>query len=745
MHRRGEPLDQLSIIATGEVEATLDGHTFTLGKTDVIGLCDLFPQSHSRTYTAVSDVTVYQYPCDGIGAADALLRGNADIGYLMVSSLCRQVADLLQFMSRLKHEAQSAYELVNELYPKYERLCKLYGFASKKLPGLPDITIFPESLSFEDWLCDYYMELRDLNPGAHKNFFYSNPGISSGFIRRCADDTVRVAEACHALYEYIKSISQLLLDSGGLDLFSVISELHVGSVNIKGADEAVEALIEPLTWLLSDLTGVDHDYFQARLDAYGDELSAKRASQVVADAPVIEGMSQNLKDSLETILKYSDCPEELCNKFTRCVRAYTDLPDRISSDDEAYDLRKDLTSMFYEIYQHVFVKSLSDPTPPTVIKMFLNFGYVDPALAGYENADYLYSVADSVKGDPSMGVYTICEWLTAIYNGEVEPSLSEFDMDYPAFVRDLKRTQKLDDGDVARLLANQDRKLRYEMENAFPVVNRITFGNPSKFCPLFADHNLLRRIGDILVTPQQIKDALDYIRGIDFSAFYRSTSYSNHKIGVPNETVSVEIMPNFILMPNIGVRGSMWQEVEGRVRTTASRMFMPMFLDNDVKTLVMRMTGEFRWEICKRVQGARWNDVTDPSLTSLYSDYLQFYMNNRSISMPTMLDIRNELSSARNNFKTVFVSNYVVWLQNESNGSARLNSIATTVLMTFCPFAAPIREKLANNMRYAEPLSRYRARQSRRVQHLNKLIQRLRQQGKQPPQELLDELEHAKR
>ena len=528
-------------------------------------------------------------------------------------------------------------------------------------------------------------------------------------------------------------------------MFSIIVELHIDSLNIKGADDALTSLLEPLKWLLPDLTGIDQGHYQDRLDSYSRRLTAKRSSQEITLSPVVAGFNQSLHDSLQTILSYSGCPEELCNKFTSCVQNYTDLPDRVSTDDEVYELRKETTTLFYEIYHHVFVKTLIDPSPPTVVKMFLNFGYVDPNLAGYDNADYLYSVADSIKGDPKLGVYTISEWLTAVYFGDKEPSLSEFDMDYPAFVRDLKQRQNLDEKEVANLLKNQDRKLRFEMENVFPVVNRVTFGHPSKFCPLLADHNILRKLEDILVTPAQISSILDEIRSIDFSVFYRETSYANHKVGLPSEVVNVEILPNIILMPNVGIRGSMWQEIEGRVRTTPARMFLPIFLDNDLKSLIVKLSGEFRWEMCKRVQGSRWNDLTDPSLTSLFCDYLQFYMNNRNISMPTMLAIRNELSSARNNFKTVFVSNYGAWLLNESKGSARLNSIAINVLMTFCPFSANIREKLATNLRYAEALNRYRARQNRRTQHLNRVIQKVRQSGKSVPQELIDELEYSRR
>jgi len=174
-------------------------------------------------------------------------------------------------------------------------------------------------------------------------------------------------------------------------------------------------------------------------------------------------------------------------------------------------------------------------------------------------------------------------------------------------------------------------------------------------------------------------------------------------------------------------------------------MFMPVFFENDLRTLVMRLVAEFRWEMCKRIQGSRWNDLTDPSLTSYFCDYLQFYMNNRSIAMQTMNEIRNELSSARNNFKTVFTSNYIMWLQNESKGMARLNSIALGILMTFCPFTAAVREQLKTNMRYNEALNRYNVKRQKRVQRLTLIIKKLSQSGKGVPQELRDELEFAKR
>ena len=750
LHSEGDPLEHISLIAEGEVEGTFGGHTVLYGKTDVLGLCDLLSNVHKHTYTAISSVTVHPFPCEGVDSLESMMQKNADIAYLMVSSMCRQVTELLQYKARLQLSADSSFDMINELYEEYSRLSKSFASVPKKLPGLEEITKFSGDDPVDDWISHYYDEINDLDPTIHRSFFHGNPGIETGFLRRCIEDFSKVLTACSVYQEYLRGITSLLLNEDGYDLFSLISDLHLSSLSIKDADSAIEALMAPLTEELSDMTGIDSDYYQSRLDAYWDALEDKRQSVDATDmseatSSVDQGVNPNLLDSLKTILDYSGCDAETAEDFTISVNEYTELPDRASTEDEAPELRRKLTKMFYVIYKLVFHKTLEDPSPPTVVKMFLNFGYVDPALAGFANANFLYSIADSYKGDPENSIFTGSEWLTSIYNGDRDPSLSEFDMDWPTYLRDLKNQKQIDVKEEARLLADKDEKLKYEMENAFPVVNRVTFGNPSKFCPLFADHNLLREPETTLVTPEKINAIISEIRDLDYSVFYRETGYTNQKLGITSETISVEIRPNIVLMPNAGLRGSMWQEIEGRLRTTPARIFLPIFLEGDLRTVVMRLVGEFRWELCRRIQGSRWNDLSDPSLTSYFCDYLQFYMNNRSLAMQTMTEIRNEISAARNSYKTVFVNNYIMWLQNESKGMARLNSVALGILMTFCPFNADIREALTKNMRYNEALTRLGAKRNKRLQRLTLLIKKLNQNGKAAPQELLDELEFAKR
>lgn len=769
----GDSLDKVLLIMDGEVESCSGSFRATLGKSDVIGLCGKRDGVSGYTYTAISDVSVYEYPFEDIDSLDSILSENADIGYMFVKSAATQIAKLARHKKHLSDEAHSIYNVIHEFSDEYTRLCGVYGYTASTVPGLDELKEFEGDLTVTGWIDIYYDEIGALAPNTLKSFFHGNPGIGKGFLIRCVDDYTKLMDHCKPYHEYLQTVTEMLLCTTGNDLFSYVSDLHMSTISIEGADFAIEALMVPLCEKISQLPGISKRYYQDRMHTYWDELETKR------DAPSMEGtdffgdfadepeaqakqpsdsqdeqqtnlgnipkaLDPALKSSLKTILDYSGCDKETAEKFSELVKAFTDLPDRSSTDDDIPDLRRDLSKAFYVIYRHVFLKTLKDDSPPTVIKMFLNFGYVDADLAGHENAGFLYSIADSFKGDSSNGVYTIAEWLRAIYEGKREPSLSEFDMDFTEYVRDLKKQKQIDAAEEKKLLANQDEKLKYEMENAFPVVNRVTFGNPTKFCAPFADHNVIRKLSDTLVTADFVKETIEEIRGIDYSVFFREQTFSDTKTKLVNEIVNVEVTPNIILMPNVGIRGSMWQEIEGRVRTTPARMFMPVFLENDKRTIIMRLIADFRWELCKRMQGTRWNDMTSPSLTSYYCDYLQFYMNDRSIAMQTMTDIRNELSSARNNYKTVFINNYVMWIQNESKGMSRLNNIAVKHMMRFCPFVAPIRKKLENNARYREGLNVFNVNRKKREQRLVLLVKKIRQSGKEVPPEIMRELDITK-
>ena len=60
----------------------------------------------------------------------------------------------------------------------------------------------------------------------------------------------------------------------------------------------------------------------------------------------------------------------------------------------------------------------------------------------------------------------------------------------------------------------------------------------------------------------------------------------------------------------------MWQEISGRRRNSKGRFLLPAFLDTDIDAAMVKLFGRFRWELCRTIQGAAWNNIQVKSLTS---------------------------------------------------------------------------------------------------------------------------------
>ena len=81
-------------------------------------------------------------------------------------------------------------------------------------------------------------------------------------------------------------------------------------------------------------------------------------------------------------------------------------------------------------------------------------------------------------------------------------------------------------------------------------------------------------------------------------------------------------------MPNVGMKAMMWQETAGVKRDTSARFVFPVMTIYSLQDMMIETCGRFRWEMCRKIQGMRWNDITEKSLISEYCDYIQYYRKN---------------------------------------------------------------------------------------------------------------------
>ena len=232
--------------------------------------------------------------------------------------------------------------------------------------------------------------------------------------------------------------------------------------------------------------------------------------------------------------------------------------------------------------------------------------------------------------------------------------------------------------------------------------NRITYGKITTFCPVMHKKDFIRSIDQLIVSSITINSAIGNLLQLDYSCFYREVFFAAPEYGIERTEIMKEVLPDVILMPNIGSRAMMWQETAGVKKDTPARFVLPVMTASDLDDMLMETMGRYRWEICRKILGVRWNDIREKSLTSEFYDYVQFYRKNRDLSQEAKEKVKAELVHAKNNYREVFVADYVNWMKYESQGNFRLNKVSRRIISEYVPFRREVRKKLEENPMYKE-------------------------------------------
>ena len=246
----------------------------------------------------------------------------------------------------------------------------------------------------------------------------------------------------------------------------------------------------------------------------------------------------------------------------------------------------------------------------------------------------------------------------------------------------------------------------------------MTYGKITTFCPVLNEDDFINSVEKLALTSEKLEVAINKIRDIDYSIFYREVLFRDAAHGVNQEPIMKEVLPDVILMPVVGSRGAMWQETANVKTDTSARFLFPIFMTGDLDEQMAENMGRYRWEICRKIQGVYWNDIREKSLTAEYCDYLQFYRKNNNLSVEAKEKVKLALSRSRNNYREVFAKEYQNWLKFESKGSFRLNKVARDILIQYCPFAKDIRQSLKTNPVFESAFNKLEINNQKKVQRI---------------------------
>lgn len=740
--KKGDRVKGLYVILKGSVRAVSKNDDVDLEAGSIIGLMESASGVYLCDYVANTDCVFYGYSYNETADYKKIFAEEEKYIAVFTMSAMHQTSMLLKRYAVFYKMAQDYYAFLLNIYGEYKKLCDDYQIPKKPFQRLSIATPLRLPEQIADWTMEYYERMAALSLKSIDQILGRDTSIGMGEILNAACWMQRSLSLIETIKEYLMVQRELLLSGGGEDIFQMYFELAK-----KASASGVEGEhLEPVQKKLSEIME-----FARTSQLYPEKLMNVRFQEyesydfyqkgfeetaVWEEEPEEEAYEELRKDYLTQILEYTDCEKGKAENFRRLLNEYRTLPDRLATTDDVRKLRRQITQDFYHIYELAFFRTLEGGRIPSAVKMFLNFGFMDEEMAGEDNANSLFDMAQELFQCKADNVYTMYEWLLSIYRGENEPSRNEFDMDYMGYLNEQKKTGHITADQMRRMAENNRKKVEYEMQNMFVSTNRATYGKISTFCPVLCEDDMISSVEHMLVTAEKVNTALNEIRKVDFSLFYREVAFSDPARDINREMIQKEVIPYIILMPNAGSKAMMWQETAGIKKDTQARFIFPILTVADVTEMMMEVAGRFRWEMCRKIQGVRWNDITELSLTSEYNDYIQYYRKNHELSAEAKEKVKNALYKSKNNFREVFVKDYQNWIKYESKGSFRLNKVSRDIIFRYCPFSRDIRKELMVNPMYHDMFEKYEILKERKVRHMELWYDRYQKKGGQITEEL---------
>lgn len=710
IYEKGEPLQSIGLVLKGRVVVQAEGVYTVVGSGNFLGIGDVEEGKHSFTYRALDDTVLYGLPVGSLEQACLLLEEKQQYRGLLVTSLNFFIMDLHKVFQKLKKEAAEVSEFVIKFYNRYQKISSTSGLIMENIPAIERLmngeekdVVLPDGL-------EYFLQCCHISVEAQRNFFGANACVAVEHYKAQIRVLPNLIDGCRHYGESIlKCFRSMVMDEK--NLFTLIGKM---ALNMKKSGQSDAGLSELLDSLLAKINSTEK--ILTSVAGISPNLNREKLEEVYFallsdDTGSLEAFEKEdlgvLTGALAQIVEYAPVHVKVASDFTEAIEEFLALADKFARTPEATAVRRKVTSNFFELYEAVLKKSFEDANPPLTIKLFLRYGFVSEELLTEDELRTLLALPEIDNSQLECKVYTMPEWLHAIYTGKKNPSKDEFDMDYEAHLRQMAAEGKITKESIPQEFRKPDERLHFEVDKLLRYADRVINGNISAFVPVLCSEGIYNKMDKAVVTGAGINAAVQKIEQVDYSIFYREHMTAYEEAGITQFGVVDRYVPDFVLFPVYGRQGLMWQDMEGRKKETHGRILMPSFLENDLEQEVLKLLAHFRWEKCRSEMGAQWNNYRYPSLTSEYTDYLQFYKKNNDLSPDRKEKVKAQLQQCNNRHRDVFAKDYQDWIMREAVGAMKLNKIVRDIMFTYCPFASKLAEGLVIQNAYQEAARRY--------------------------------------
>jgi len=624
-----------------------------------------------------------------------------------------------------------------------------------RLPEPPSVTFLNEV--HDQFAKDYSeeTELDDKEFHFMRKLLSTDPRIQNALFEADVSLLVYICEKLSEVYSSIfgnldERIEQLGNDCEVLfgGTFSLLEKFYLLlDLAETGFGEARPEILAPITEHISQKTvqfltqyknlfGVGYPNISPNVQNFKDK-SAKlfsttkpievqvKAETAIAAGVDVDAIKKELEGSANKIINFAGLAPEKVKEFSALMIKLKTMKDPLDADPEVRKFRRNITKTYWDIYQTCFVKYLNQAKKaPKAVEMMLQFGFFDEAMLEKDQLAYLYTSADHSRTKESIPVWYGIEWLEKIFKKEIPNSLDELGQTYFDKVKmDYKDAGYKKESDLPASIDTSEARLKFELISMYEPNVKLTTGSIATHLPILTRNHVVLPLDKCRITRKLVSEQIEEILKTDYTAFNREVIFNNEELGIRKEFVQRSIIPDFIIVPSIGSKIMMWQDLSvlrgSGSKESRGRIVLPLFVTGDLKTMLMEAIAVFRWELCKNILGPDWNNVGIPSITSEYMDYIQFYKKSKDLS----IELKEKISAEFKRFRTdrdKFVNDYLYWIKYESEGVQRLNRVVRNIFYRHIPFTKEIRDKICKMPAYADTHNRFvniRSRQYREFEN----------------------------
>ena len=708
----GAPVSQVALLVKGRVQLAAPGARVEIRPGELLGVGDLFGGSYLGNYSAVEESVLYVFSVSNDDELETFFGSNPEYRGLAVASVSRllmrlrEIYEAMFVLCREQHDFCGTY--FSKLQKRKEQEERLTEFAGRN----PQSEF---SLEFATEEMDNFCESARVPMDVMKSYYSTGTDMPMYQCGRIAvilqemfavikNETGFISDLCDAfmaedgsgLYRAEVDYATGLLDTGFLTPTDMEDVTRIKDNMLLTLPRALKSLGMKAAFPTKT---IEEDFARLMEGAVKGEAkdSAEEAKEI--DFSVLD-------NSLETILQFAKLEPAAKQTTTEAIEAFVHLKNRTDTADDVRKLKRQIANLYYDVFERCARRAIHETELPAPVRLLLDYGFIDERLLKRDQLAYLLTWKEEDVTEP-VHVYTVTEWLREIYHGNKEPSRNEFDQDYPAYLREERKSGHITEEMEKALAKDPDKKFSHEIHNMIRYNSRIVNGHLSTYVPILYEDEFYGTMDKMRVTKQRLIESLLALEDMDFTIFMREVLYVKPEEKIEKEHIIKKVYPELILMPVYGSSASMWQEISTKKRDTPGRFLFPVLCEENLDVLMRKMFARFHWEYCKCEQGANWNNIQYPSLTSEYMDYIQYYRKNRALSDEKKEKLKTQISRAKNNGREVFAADYDDWIKYESEGSVRLNKVAREYLATYCPLGKEYRREMGKNHVFGEAMNRY--------------------------------------